>query len=283
MKNQILKVSVLLTMVLLFTNNLSAQQMYASINAGYGLKMGTQSMFSDYNYNSTNGHSISTRKAIDVSFGKGFCFGAAFGYMLTKNIGGELNVSYLVGGKTKSKFSSTTVETGLTTTFRTSDESVSANMFRIIPTIVIAAGLEKFDPYAKLGLIIGMGSMKFENNVNDNGDVSVTKNKMYGGVALGLSSAMGVKYNINDMMSVFAELNMVSLSYAPKKGKTTEYKINGIDQLPTMTTNEKETKFVKETTSDSSSPILASEPSESTRQKWPFSSLGLNLGFRINF
>jgi hypothetical protein len=283
MKNQITKIALLIILPGLFTSQLMAQKkMYASIDAGYGIKMGTQTLLYDSKSNNFNGSSTTTNKVKDVSFGKGFNFGAAFGYMFTKNVGAELGVSYLLGGKTKSTSDVTDVE-GLLTSHRTGDMALSAKMFRIIPSVVIDAGLEKIDPYAKFGLVIGLGSIKIESNNNDNGDVTVKKTKVNGGVALSLSSAVGVKYNINDMMSVFGELNMMTLSYSPSKGKITEYTENGVDQLPLMTTNEKEYKFVKENTYESSNPTPDSEPNKEMHQKFPFGNFGINLGFRINF
>ncbi len=283
MKNQFLRILLLIAAIVCFNNNIMAQKkMYASVNVGYGIKMGTQTMLDNFKQTSTNGYVESTSKAIDVSYGKGLNFGAAFGYMFTKNIGAELDVTYLLGGKTKANTDITTI-IGPITSHRTSDRILSANMFRIIPTLVIDAGLEKLDPYAKLGFLVGLGSIKYYYNENDDGDVTVQRITQNGGVALGLSSTAGVRYNINDMMSVFAELNMVNLSYSPTKGKITERTVNGVDMLPGMTTRDKETVYLKEITSKSTEPIPDSEPNKELKTKMPFSSFGINVGFRINF
>lgn len=154
-------------------------------------------------------------------------------------------------------------------------------MLRINPSIVIAAGFKKINPYAKFGLVIGSGSIMYEYNDNNNGNLTVRKAKLNGGIALGLSSGIGVLFTLNDKMSFFSELNMVNLSYAPTKGKLTVATDNGADELPGMTTRERETVYVNSYTESSSNP--PSEPRKELKQKMPFGSLGLNFGLKINF
>lgn len=282
MKTKTLKIFLLLTIIGVFSNNLMAQKMYAHVNVGYGLKMGTQTLLNNSTFVSYDDHYTGEVEVIDVSFGKGLNLGAAFGCMFTKNLGAELGLSYLLGGKTKSEFDDTDYFGGITS-HTTGETSVSAKMFRIIPSVVLAAGLDKIDPYAKFGVVLGFGCVKVESNENDDGDVYEQVNKLNGGMAFGLSSAFGVKYNLNEKMSLFGEFNMINMSYAPKKGEVIEYTENGADKLPSMTTNDKEIEYVKDYSYDSSNPTPDSEPDKATSEKLPFSSIGLNVGFRINF
>jgi opacity protein-like surface antigen len=283
MKKLIVKMFVILAITGLFSCNLSAQnKMYAHINVGYGLKMASQSQLADYTHTIKDTLYLSNDKAIDVSFGKGLNIGASFGYMFNKNFGAELGVNYLLGGKTKATADITETFMGITS-HEISDRTFSATMIRMVPSLVVDAGFEKVDPYAKVGLVIGIGSIKRELEENKDGDLTKVKFKLNGGVSLGISSAIGVKYNISEMMSVFAELNMVNMSYAPAKEVMTEYTLNGVDQLPNFKTNEKETEFVKEIDYDSNAIVDQSKPTKQLHQKLPFSSYGLNLGFRINF
>lgn len=256
----------------LFAMNLFAQGTYVNINAGYGLNMGSQNIDGFSNY--TSGTNSVTYEQVNVSLGKGLNVGAAFGYMFNKNIGAELGISYLLGGKSKAKDD----YTGGTT-----DYTVSAKMLRINPSIVIASGFDGVNPYMKFGLVIGSGSAMYEYNDNDAGDIEITKMKVNGGLAIGLNAGVGALYNLNDKMALFGEINMINMSYAPTKGEVTEATYNGVDMLPNMTTSEKEIEFVDSYTYSYVNPPADSQPSEELKHKLPFGSFGFNFGLRIGF
>lgn len=257
-----------------FANNLFAQGAYVNVNAGYGLNMSSQNLYYFDFYNTTSGSNSSTSEQVNVSLGKGLNLGGALGYMFNKNIGAELGISYLLGGKSKAKD---------TYTWGTDDYTLSSKMLRINPSLVIASGFEKINPYAKFGLVIGFGSIMYEYKDNDDGDIEVMKMKLNGGMALGLSSGVGAMINLSDKMSFYGELNMINLSYAPTKGEITEATYNGADELPDMTTSEKEIEFVDSYTRNYNNPPADSQPSQELKQKLPFGSFGVNVGLRIHF
>ena len=263
---------IIATGISLFANSLCAQEAYVNINAGYGFAMGSQN-FPGFN-NSTSGNNSFTNEQVNVSLGKGLNVGGAFGYMFNKNIGAELGLSYLIGAKTKAKDE----YMGGTT-----DYSISSRMLRINPTLVIASGLEKINPYAKFGFIIGSGAARVEYKDNDEGDIEIMKMKMNGGLAFGVSSSVGALFSLSDKMSFFGEITMVNMSYATTKGMITEASYNGADLLPDMTTNEKETEYVKSYTRDFNNQPSDAEPSTELREKLPFGSLGINFGLKISF
>ncbi len=252
--------------------NLFAQGAYININAGYGLSMSSLNFIDFYNY--TEGINSSTDERVNVSLGKGLNVGGAFGYMFNKNIGAELGISYLLGGKSKAKDKYLGGKT---------DYTLSAKMLRINPSIVIASGLDGINPYAKFGLIVGSGSVMYEVNDNDGGDIEIIKIKWNGGLAFGLNAGVGALFNLSDKMAFFGEINMVNMSYAPTKGKVTEATYNGVDELPYMTTREKEAEFVDSYTYSSSNPPADSQPSKALKRKLPFGSFGINFGLRIGF
>ena len=209
-----------------------------------------------------------------VSFGKGLNFGGTFGVMFNENIGAELGLSYLLGGKSEAKD---------IYPMGTTDYTLSSNMFRIIPSLVIASGLDGVNPYAKFGLIIGIGSIMYDVEDNDAGDITILKFKFDGGVALGLNAGIGATFSLSDNMSLFGEINVVNLSYAPDKSELTEATDNGVDFLIDLTTNDKEIEFVDSFTDNFSTPTPDSQPDKQLKQKFPFGSIGINVGFRIGF
>ncbi len=258
----------------LLANNLYAQGAYVTIHGGYGLGLNSQNGGLLGYSNSVRGNNSITYNEANYSLGKGLTFGGTFGYMFNKNIGAELGVSYLIGGKSKAQETYTSGKT---------DYTLSAKMLRINPSLVISSGLEGVSPYAKFGLIIGSGSVKNEYNDNDDGDIEYLKIKLHEGLSFGVSSSIGSLFKLSDNMSFFGELSMISLSYSPKKGEVIEATYNGTDELQNLTTSEKEVEFVDSYTYNFNSPSPDSKPSKELKIKMPFSSIGLNIGVRIGF
>lgn len=256
---------IMVVVISLFTTNLFSQGAYVALNLGYGLGASSQNI-GTYNSTSTN------KEQVNVSFGQGLNIGGTFGYMFNKNVGAELGISYLIGGSSTMQHSYTS---------STTDYTFSASMLRFNPSVVLVTGLEGINPYAKFGFLIGTGSITEEVNNTSSGMIAFTKTKLNGGMALGFTASIGAMYNLSDNMSLFGELTMINMSYAPTKGEITEATLNGTDQLPNMTNNDKLTDYV-----DSYNPsisIPSSQPDQQLKQKSPFSSFGINVGVRIGF
>ena len=278
MKLNYLKLSLLVFAISMFANNLYSQGAYVNINAGYGLSMSSQNL--NNFYNSTDVLNSRTDEQVNLSLGKGLNIGGALGYMFNKNIGVELGLSYLLGGKSKAQDLYDGNTPLGTPTVGTTDYTLSSNMLRINPTLVIASGFEKINPYAKFGFVIGSGSIMSEYIDNDGTDIEIRKEKFNGGLAFGLNAGVGALFNMSEKMSFFGELNMVNLSYAPTKGELTEATFNGADELPTMTTRERETVFVS--SYNRNAPRSDSQPRQELEQKFPFGSFGVNIGLRFS-
>lgn len=258
-------------------------QFYINVGGGYNLGIATQSLLA--NYESTN--DIEKIENVKTSLGKGLNFGLNLGYMFNGNIGIDLQCSYLLGDETtgESEDNFTFFDINY---YDFEKISIKSQMFRVNPSIIIASGFEKLDPYAKFGVILGFGSInlnyldeEYENNQLE--DKEVVKWKMDGGMAFGISSALGLMYHISDLISVYGELDLVGMSYAPIKGVMTEYTVNGSDQLPNLTTDDKEIDFVDDITYDYNNPPSSAEPSKELKNYLPYSSIGLNIGVRFSF
>jgi opacity protein-like surface antigen len=277
-QKQMKKILISAALLLGLNSYSSAQGFYANLNLGYGFGMSSQNLPDFYNYKSSNSATGSFKmeyEQVDVSFGKGINLGGSLGYMFNKNIGAELGLSYLIGGKSKA---SDSYASG------SSNEAIlSAKMFRFNPSLLISSGLDKINPYAKMGIVIGSGTITYEYNEIDivNQDIYDEKWEYNGGVAIGLSSAIGVMFSLSDNISFFSEVNMINLSYAPQKGELVEANFNGVSELPFLTTSEKEIEFVKNYTSIDGTGS-SSQPDKQLSQKMPFGSVGLNFGIKFN-
>ncbi len=258
-------------------------QFYINVGGGYNLGIANQSLLN--NYERTN--NIEKMENVKTSLGKGLNFGLNLGYMFNGNIGIDLQCSYLLGdenaGESKSNY------TFFSTNYYDYEKiSVKNQIIRINPSLIIASGFDKLDPYARFGVILGFGSVtytnlneEYENNILEN--KVIEKWKFNGGMAFGLSSALGLMYHISDLISVYGELDLVSMSYAPTKGVMTEYTVNGADKLPDLTTDAKEIEFLDEITYDDDNPPSTAEPSKELKFYFPYSSIGLNIGVRFSF
>jgi len=258
-------------------------QFYINVGGGYNLGIANQSLLN--NYERTN--NIEKMENVKTSLGKGLNFGLNLGYMFNGNIGIDLQCSYLLGDETtgESEDNFTFFDINY---YDFEKISIKSQMFRVNPSIIIASGFDKLDPYAKFGVIFGFGSInlnyldeEYENNQLE--DKEVVKWKMDGGMAFGISSALGLMYHISDLISVYGELDLVGMSYAPIKGVMTEYTVNGADKLPDLTTDAKEIEFLDEITYDDDNPPSTAEPSKELKFYFPYSSIGLNIGVRFSF
>ena len=251
---------------------------YVSVNTGYNMGTGNVSYYQAIflrMVNSTETSATTTQtEVIKVNLGKGLNFGANFGYSFNKNIGIELGANYLIGAKINGK------QTELSGDYTNSE--VFSKMIQIKPTLVFRGGYDKINPYAKVGLIIGSGKITNTQDERSGSDVYNRTLEFKGGTPIGFHASLGTLYKLNEKISLFGELNLVSLEYAPKKGAYTQYTKNGVDQLPTMTTREKEVEFVDSYT-DTGMPPNPNEPSKQITLPFSFSSFGLNVGVQYLF
>jgi hypothetical protein len=206
--------------------------------------------------------------------GKGLNAGINFGYMFNKNIGFELGGNYLLGGKINGSYTSYTGDY--------LNSEVSAKMLQIKPSLVFRSDLDKFNPYAKVGMIIGSGKIINTTVEKDGADLETRTLELDGGMPIGFQASIGTLYKLNEKLSIFGELNLVNLNYAPKKGHITEATLNGINQLPTYTISDKEIEFTSSFT-NTGAPLNPNAPSKSPTLDFSFSSFGLNVGLLYQF
>ena len=266
----------------LLAGNLTAQTktqggnsgIYISVHGGYNLPMGTQniSFFEFYNETSQNGpHKFDD---ILLSLGKGANFGLTVGHMFNQNLGAEIRADYLLGSKYNAQYRF------LADADYAWDTYLSGKMIQLKPSLVFKQHYNKISPYAKVGLVFGVGSkITYEEKELDNNFSYNYVQELDGGTAVGLTGALGIEYPINNKISVFGEVNGTSLNYAPKKGKVTEWTEDGVDQIPGKTVRQLQSEFLDEFT-DNYDP---NSPAKYQRQPMPFSSIGLNLGLKFNF
>jgi Outer membrane protein beta-barrel domain len=231
----------------------------------------------DYQYsdNDHNGYQ-ETIEAKRAGLGDGLPIFAAAGYYFGKNLGVELGVNYFYGLPNKI----VNTRAGLSTTSKT-----TGSMLALLPAFIMKFDLGKCKPYARLGLIIGvLNTAKTVIKTSGSSDtlekVDATI-KYYGGIAIGAQAALGVEYPMSKMLSLFGEVNLNGINWAPKKGKFTQYSVNGVDELGNMQEIVKSWDYEKKI--DLGEPFSLDQPGKRESINYSFANVGLIVGVKINF
>ena len=263
-----------LFLVVLLLSGLSVQAQKLYIRAGIGAAITTSAYFIG-DWNSTG--NSNTAEVKKKGLGTGLPFVLAAGYQVHENILIELGVDYFYGFKVKYNDY---------TTYAKYEDNFKAQMLSIVPALVFTIPLEKFQPYARLGLKIGvLNRIISEEHAELTGELKTFaetrdyKTRDYGGIPIGVQAAMGTDIVLGDKLSLFAEIQIDGISYAPKHGKYTKYDVNGTDQLENMTTKEKEVDYV--TDIDYGEDIPDDQPDKQLRNNYPLTNVGLILGLKI--
>lgn len=217
-------------------------------------------------------------EVVNVNLGKGFNFGGTVGYMFNDRFGAELEVDYTLGAKTE-----TNVKNLSGNYF---NQSISSKMLQFKPAFVLSAGYSKLNPYVKLGGIVGLGKIKQEVQNKSGADLNEVEAEAKGGVAFGFHAGIGLSYGITSKLSLFGEVTMNSLSYAPKEGKLTKYTVNGVDELPTLNTSQKEYDYIEGNpyllAFGGGATIDPTKPLRSPKTSYNYNTIGVNIGVKYS-
>lgn len=255
----------------------SFKKFYANIGLGGGISTSSNfSLLYDLDLNSAN-PSISTHP---VGLGNGFNGYATFGFRINKYLAVELSANEFlglpVGGDSVANlFGSSHGEA-----------KVMGRMFSIVPAIVISAGLDKINPYARFGLLVGAFPTMFARytEANDKGNPVTSLeiyNHYYGGVALGYIAAGGVCFKLSRLISVFTEVQFSHATWSPDHSEITKFTEYEVDKLSTLTPYEKQVDFVS--TKYFADPKNSGSPRKELRITVPFSTFAANIGVSFNF
>jgi hypothetical protein len=264
--------------ILLFLSPLAQAQFYYA-RLGFGIS-GSISNNSDLLYSYSNNGSTRSVTAVPLGLGRGITGIAAFGFKPSKYIGIEIGLSEFVG-LPRIADSVMDMPGGSNVEAR-----VKGNMLCLTPAIVISPGLEKVDPYARLGLVIGLRPTINATVTYDRGSVNPPEEykivrQYYGNVALGLNAAMGVSWNISDLISLYAEFDFTNINYSPNYSEVILYEKSGVDQLSTLTVKQTKTEYHKSINPDAQ--IADTSPNQELKKTLPFSNAGLFFGITFNF
>lgn len=290
------KIFALLLLVGMFQNNSLAQGIYFELNTGYSLSAAPMDFGSNSIENVTNDSYNLEKTIISGSLGKGFELGLKVGYKFSENIGIDLKADYLIGAKYEfeDSYNYTTDLGG--DTYVENESTIgdfSANMFRINPALVFELPQSKMKPYARLGVVLGMGQLKgnytesYSESYSGGFDFSTTsseevKSILNGGLSIGSSAEIGVQIGLSDKLSLLAGVKAIGMSFAPKRSEITSYIVDGQEMVSELNTNERETEYVSESSLSGTETTDPNKPSQSLKSFYAFSSVGLSVGLRFS-
>jgi len=273
-----MKRTFLFSILFLFLGSLiQAQSWYARIGIGVS---GGISADRSLLYSYTNTGSSRTISAVPLRLGRGFTGIAAIGYKPSKYLGIELGISEFIG------FPNIADSVIKMPGGSSAQAKVQGNMLAFIPAIVLSPGFRHVDPYARIGIIIGIrptinATSTVENaSINPPDEYKMVR-QYYGNVAFGLNAAMGVSWILNKLVSLYAEFTFSSINYSPNYSEVIKYEKNGVDQLSTLTV--KQTKTEYHNSIDPDEQIADTSPDQALKKSIPFSSAGINIGVAFHF
>jgi len=259
--------------IIISFGQISAQQFYLKFMGGYGIGTSPETIISSYTTdNDERTNTFSKYDADNFSFGKGFSFNITPGYSFNDIIGVELELGYLKSEAVYQKqyFTMPSITDNLNIGY-------NAASFNIIPSVVLKTSYMDFQPYLKIGAIFAFSSVdrtvdEYYTNNTPMGFSSLYhfKYEYTGGLAMGISSALGVSYKVTKDINVLFEINNKNLSFSPTKGELTEATANGVTFLPQYPN----TGFDFSESTDTNS-------SKQIKKEYPFSGLSFLVGFSV--
>jgi hypothetical protein len=282
MKFSNLKYAFLLAFSTFLTLSVSAQKFYVGVQGGYSYATNSGQLGLTNSEESDNTIKI---EMIKGGLGQGFNTALTLGYSLSDVVAIELGANYV--------FNSSEVTDNYSSEFSSGNSTsvIAAQMIQVAPKVVFNLNSEsKFNPYLKVGATLGIGKITSTTESTDISNFgsqtfefsSEDEFEITGGLAFGFNAGIGGNYAINDRISIFSELNLLSMSYAPTKGEVTKYELDGNDELSNLSTSEKETIFVDEIEYDFNGSQNENEPAEQLKMYLPFNNISLNVGLRIS-
>jgi hypothetical protein len=280
-----MKKVILLALVLSSSVGVFAQGFYGGFQTGFARGQASNGVESDDSEDSFAA----------IRHGSGLNLGGIIGYKVNDNIALELGLNYLLGSNSmlSSSFEGISPLDGSIVDYKET-YTYKSSMMRICPTMVVSMAKEGITPYVKFGAVIGVGS-KIKEIVDskqvsfaDFGAYEETENytaEYSGGVSLGVTSSLGIKFPISEKLSFFSELNFIGLNWAPQRSEVTSYKyeIDGIEvaDLSDLDDYSIYTNYVESIDTDDE--IDVDDPSEAIKEFILFNSLGINVGLNFGF
>ena len=246
---------------------------------------------------------LASRESVTGSFGEGFRSGITAGYRFTTRFGVELAANYYSSqSKTMAQTTNRLYAYNPNTTAATYlsfDAEGKIKAFDLAPAIVLFLGESHgFEPYTKVGVIVPVhGTLEINTNKElltyaGGNLVNTTKIEQTDVVkpnpTVGFMAALGTSYKLGNHISAFAELEYRNFTVHGKTKETTDYLVNGADQLSTLTTSAIHTNYQDKIDVNSNNKdtnpngVNTAKPMDELSSYVGISGLGMTLGLKYS-
>jgi hypothetical protein len=261
------------------------RKFFVGVNFNYGFAaLSSSSPWQGNETSITNGtgpNSTQTISAVSkpMDLGMGLQVGLCGGFRFSKNIAAEIVCNYFKGANYGI---SNSIITPSVPPYQ-DQITYNASMFKIIPSVRFQLGENKFHPYMKMGVIIGVGAKMTEESYFE----QLHEIQEYSGRASwGFLGGLGILYDVTKKLTAFIEVTGNFQNWAPAKSVYTKYDQNGVDQLPNMPLSSKETDYQSQYTTtlvnqNGNWVLPPNSPTPAQKMFLPFSSAGFTIG--INY
>lgn len=263
--------------LMLTIGTVNAQGVYTGIGIGYGFSSPTDLLGTKTEIDNAGN---TTESNIYGSFGAGLNSSINVGYMFGEHFGVDLGINYFLGSKVISSETNTPVGFSKVTSH--------SNQLRLIPSFVMSTG-GKLSLYTRAGFIFPtIGVTISELRGDFMGSTTEQDFETKGAFTVGYHGAFGGKYNVNDHISLFAEISGAYLRIKSKTRTQTKSTSNGVDILDMMTTYQKEINYTDELNGNSNNySINPNASGDSAREelatKSNYNGAFLNVGVKYYF
>jgi hypothetical protein len=218
-----------------------------------------------------------TTEAVKARLGSGIPMGVTAGFQFSKIFAAELGIDFTQGLSTKIN----DLLNGDNT-----KTVIHATTLSVIPSLAARVQAGVVIPYARVGLEIGIVNRYYTVTTGEVSSYKATstgekRTLDYGGIALGIRAAGGVEVPLGKVVSLFGEIQARALSFSPKHGKVTKYSLDGVDQMPALTTKQKKWDYVK--TVNFPDQISNDQPNQFLHVVHAVSNAALVVGVKVNF
>jgi hypothetical protein len=260
-----------LTTTLLFSVSSFGQKSMVKFQIGYGFPIASYLASQNAQVSSTG----TTYTGVYGTYGGGFKLEAGYIGSLTGKLFLEMDFAYLIGKSINATVSGNGAP---------QHQSISSRFYEISPLLRMNFSEDKIKPYAAIGPVFGLGTVTSSTTSSNPATTSTNEaQRQYtGSVAIGAKSVAGAELTQGPFI-FYAQITLIAMSYSPDKSELTKYTLNGINQLPSLTTYQKETVYKNSITTINNSNPDPTQPNQSLKFYIPFSNISLNAGVMFKF
>jgi len=259
----------------------ASAQFYIRAGLGYAMPEAGQTLDGTgqpYNGSGTNGVNVQSYNIRSASFSSGVQSSIGAGYMLSEHIGIQLDMAIGLATK-KYTFSQDSVQFyGVESSYNVVQQAKTPVL--LTPSLVLQTGDENtWNLYSRFGMVLPLNTKVTQDQIEDNlpntgslQDVDFTL-AIKSRFSIGFAAAAGVKYKINDRVSIWGEASLLSMSVFIKEEDLVAVTYNGSGQPLSSVSGPQVVKYSKKGVIDSADVATYSQP---------FSNVGINVGVTVN-